>query len=720
MNMNNVSEKIYCSVDLELSGFDPGKAEILEVGLCFFTPKKGKLVVLEEWSSTFKPKAPVSATILGLTGLSQKLLDESPLFSEHRDELTEKLKDAVIIGHNVVLDIRFLEAFGVKLSGEKIDTMDLVQVFLPTHHSYNLENLMHSFKISHKDAHRALADARANVFVLEKLLGVYGGFSSKLQKDIYSYANKANFDWAESLKWGIKKELAPKVKHKKLEKALKVAKEDKESSIISFPYKKDALKEVVNLATLSKTPRVLALPDKRHVMHLIHAGIGEGVFQASDAFDEKRFKTFVKKKDKSAEELRFMMKIMVWKETNNQTRTVRDLNVNFAGGQFIQSITSKKVSITNGKLLVLDHATLLDSYKNKILDNRYLILWDIEHFERSILKTVGSKVSWGQIIYSFKSIYNPETGYGDEKYSKEVIEGLASTDLFFGVVMLNLKNKISDETSIGMGEIEDYNFKKIVLASKNFVSKIQKLQKVLRSKDIERVVKNLEKFFKDESGVVKWFDIGENYCAMVSRPLSIEQQATKVLSKFKLVKIVDTEMPIEVMEMYKKRLGITDFKSIYKNSDEYSTLSIVDGSETLEKVLEKCPLPAAVLFSNGGKVKRFYEQSYVELKKRANLLAQNVTGGTTKLIRNFSIRKESILMATSQFVLDNSWARIEVATLFLEEKSSLRKSHPYFKELVKYFSNLKINYEEVLLKDRNRLVIRTFYSKSLKSVKGFK
>ena len=97
--------------------------------------------------------------------------------------------NAIIVGHNIVFDIRFLEKNGIKFSGQTIDTLDLVQIFLPTHHSYNLENLMHTFGISHKEAHRALADSKAAISLLEKLLAVFSSFPEELKKE-----NRKNSD----------------------------------------------------------------------------------------------------------------------------------------------------------------------------------------------------------------------------------------------------------------------------------------------------------------------------------------------------------------------------------------------------------------------------------------------------------------------------------------------------------------------------------------------
>jgi ATP-dependent DNA helicase DinG len=171
--------RVYCSLDIETSGFDPLKNEVLEIGFVFFEAAKAGFKITDEYTRVFKPNGKVEANILGLTGISQDELDSAEPFSEHKSDLQKKLRDAVIVGHNIAFDIKFLESTGLKFSGNVIDTLDLVQWILPTHHSYNLENLMHTFGISHKEAHRALADSKATLKLLEKLLQVYSGFPNQ-------------------------------------------------------------------------------------------------------------------------------------------------------------------------------------------------------------------------------------------------------------------------------------------------------------------------------------------------------------------------------------------------------------------------------------------------------------------------------------------------------------------------------------------------------------
>lgn len=85
-----MAKTLYCSLDLELTGFDPTRDSILEVGYVIFEPTSTGLEITEQWTQTFRPTSLVHPKILGLTGLTQTELDASPSFSDFRELLQEK------------------------------------------------------------------------------------------------------------------------------------------------------------------------------------------------------------------------------------------------------------------------------------------------------------------------------------------------------------------------------------------------------------------------------------------------------------------------------------------------------------------------------------------------------------------------------------------------------------------------------------------------------
>src|SRR3989344_8397077 len=190
---------LYCSLDIETSGFDPAKDEILELGFVVFEVGAKGVKLGKEYSQVFKPKGEVTETILALTGITREELEKGKDFAECKKDIQEQLKDAVIVGHNINFDARFLESLGIKFQGTFVDTLDLAQFILPTHPSYNLENLMHYFGVPHTEAHSALADAKATLKVLEGLLNVYAGFDSALKQQISKLLAPSAFVWKDFL-----------------------------------------------------------------------------------------------------------------------------------------------------------------------------------------------------------------------------------------------------------------------------------------------------------------------------------------------------------------------------------------------------------------------------------------------------------------------------------------------------------------------------------------
>lgn len=346
----------YCSLDIETSGFDPLKNEVLEVGFAFFTFDEKGIQITKEFTQVFNPSHPVPANILGLTGISQKELDEAPKFSEFKSFLQKELGDAIIVGHNISFDTKFLESVGIKFSGKSIDTLDLVQFILPTHHSYNLENLMHTFGISHKEAHRALADSKATIKLLEKLLQVFNSFPSGLKKQIVNLVKGREIIWEDLLEIKLPAlpiSSQPETKKQEKEKFDGNQKISLDSNIIyNFQLGQQYIKEIAIAAKKSKTKILMVVPKSQQATELFLKGWAQDIGLLSEnIFSEKKFEAFLNKKNILPEEVRFGLKILVWKETNWQHKTVQDLNLSFFGGQFKILLREKKLRKTKTQRL---------------------------------------------------------------------------------------------------------------------------------------------------------------------------------------------------------------------------------------------------------------------------------------------------------------------------------------------------------------------------------
>jgi DNA polymerase III epsilon subunit-like protein len=753
-----MTDRLYCSLDIETSGFDPLTNEILEVGFVFFKFTGKSIKITEEWTKVFKPNKPVSPHILGLTGISQQELDSAESFNVCREFIQEKLGKAVIVGHNINFDTQFLEAFGLRFSGEMIDTLDLVQWILPTHHSYNLENLMHTFGISHKEAHRALADSKATLKLLEKLLQVYSAFPLELKKTIKKLCKKFPLIWNDLLEHNFepvkfvgeannsKRKTAPfKFKSKfKLEPL----------TIYNFPLNLDIFEALALNSKKLKQKLLLVVPDSYRTLDLFRRQlIEEPIFSAEEQFDETKFFGFLKKSNLSLDETKFILKILVWKYTNWQTATVIDLNLSFFGGQFKNLITGGTIKKNQlAQIAACDMRTFISYSELEIYGSWQVIICGLNEFERSVTSGIGTKVSWGYINYLLKSFYNPENSSGNEEYKQPVEQALADTDLFFGLVGAMLHNdppsfqyfKITAET-----EYED-KYQKIQKSAENYIEKMQLINQKINSDKISVFVENLSAFFLKQTNRVKWIELAENRCAFMNLPLDITGLVKGVLDTFSKVSFADTLDDKILPKLFINRLGLKNFT--FQNNGEsgsensggqgdlfiglkraataitgmtnYHFLPKTTDLKELSAMLTKASvLPAAVLFGSPLQVRDFYEQNYLTLKKVASLLAQSSSGGSNKIFRNFSINSNGLLLATDRFVLKHLNAgsgygtqKLPLKTLILCHLPFDQYSHPYQEAVSQSMPNAFEDYSLPRALYNFHSIIKFFYNQGLKDI----
>src|ERR1051326_2408546 len=524
--MDKKEQKIYCSLDIETSGFDPEVAEVLEVGFAFFVIEaregnakestseaninaKGtsRIKIVEEYTQVFKPTREVPQNILALTGITLKELEQAPSFSKHRDYIQSKLKNSTIVGHNVAFDIKFLQSLGLEFKGEVIDTLDIIQFILPTHHSYNLENLMHTFKVEHKDAHRALADSKAAISLLEKMLGVYQNFPERLKNDIQSLLKKQYFPWAELLEAKIHPQALEQAKE------VGVVKEShypdfklKDKVIYNFPLGKSCVEDLSALLNAQQSKVLLVLPRLSQAVSLWKAGLAQALFPPELQFNEKKFERALEKKNLTLDQVKFLLKVLVWRATNWQRDSILDLNLSFFGGQFKELNAGGKLQeFARPKIVATDFSTFALLSNLGLYKNRFLVVMGLNEFEQAASNGLGNKVSWGFINFHLKSFYNPETGLGDQKFLQPVTELLKATDLFFGLAhaLLQQDGQNFQYYKVTSDALYSEEFVRLQQAAVNYAAKIEQLNKEIESREFEDSRQNLLAFFEQQDNRVR-------------------------------------------------------------------------------------------------------------------------------------------------------------------------------------------------------------------------
>ncbi len=186
--------KPFVILDLETSGIDPKKNDIIEVAIIRY--ENGKEV--GRYSDLIKIDYKLPEIITIITGITDFNLEEKGKNKEEVFKKTEELiKGAYIVGHNIQFDVGFLKEKGLDLDILGcIDTIPLAQILLPQLASYSLESLSDELDISHKNSHRAMADVEATLALFNHLFMLGGGIPKATLLEIQEHLPQSNWDSA--------------------------------------------------------------------------------------------------------------------------------------------------------------------------------------------------------------------------------------------------------------------------------------------------------------------------------------------------------------------------------------------------------------------------------------------------------------------------------------------------------------------------------------------
>ena len=165
-------------IDVEMTGLNPVKHEIIEIGAVITTPG---LEVVEEFDIKIKPEnlANADPVSLKVSNHNEKDWAKAVSLEEGIKFFLEKVKDCIMVGHNVAFDSLFLETAFAKLGVvnimhyHKLDTVSIAWAKLhrsPDLEHFSLRELCLRFGIENPKAHTALSDARATFELYKKLM----------------------------------------------------------------------------------------------------------------------------------------------------------------------------------------------------------------------------------------------------------------------------------------------------------------------------------------------------------------------------------------------------------------------------------------------------------------------------------------------------------------------------------------------------------------------
>ncbi|HEY3162888.1 MAG TPA: polyribonucleotide nucleotidyltransferase, partial [Candidatus Limnocylindrales bacterium] len=190
------AKREFAVVDVETTGTDPKMADLLEIAVV--KVKGGK--ISDRWSTFVKPSQP----ILGhqMHGITDKDVAKAPSAAEAAKQALDEIGDALVVGHNVIFDLGFLEEAGAGRIDQSrlVDTLTLAREGYPDLQNYKLDTLAGVFGVDLTQNHRALPDAEATANLLisfaDELPGRIGTAKSEIADAVR--ANRSSKDEAKT------------------------------------------------------------------------------------------------------------------------------------------------------------------------------------------------------------------------------------------------------------------------------------------------------------------------------------------------------------------------------------------------------------------------------------------------------------------------------------------------------------------------------------------
>jgi DNA polymerase-3 subunit epsilon/ATP-dependent DNA helicase DinG len=187
--------RVYVSLDIETTGLDSERDEVLEIGAVRF---KGDHI-FDSFSTLINPGRPIPYKIQQLTGITPEDVADAPPITEILPRLSRFVGDSPIIGHNIGFDLGFMRRHQVLHKNLGVDTFELASILLPHASRFSLTALLEHLDIPllpEDQAHRALDDARATQRLFEALLDQARRLDGRIVKEVARVSAKTKWSLA--------------------------------------------------------------------------------------------------------------------------------------------------------------------------------------------------------------------------------------------------------------------------------------------------------------------------------------------------------------------------------------------------------------------------------------------------------------------------------------------------------------------------------------------
>ncbi len=163
----------YTVVDIETTGLNPGRDEILEIGAIRVRNNQ----IVDKYHTLSKPKYPIPPFITDINGITDEMVENADSIEAVLPGFIDFLDNDIILGFRTSFDVNFLydecKKINYELTNDFIDIRRISKRVLPnfqeeTGRRYRLTNFISYFKFGIQE-HRALSDCNYTKMLYDKL-----------------------------------------------------------------------------------------------------------------------------------------------------------------------------------------------------------------------------------------------------------------------------------------------------------------------------------------------------------------------------------------------------------------------------------------------------------------------------------------------------------------------------------------------------------------------
>ncbi len=169
------SERRYAIVDIETTGGMARRDKITEIAIVLHDGAQ----VIDQYQTLINPERSIPPFITNLTGITNDMVADAPLFCEVAKEIVLKTEGAIFVAHNARFDYGFLKEefarLGFAYTRKQLCTVRLSKKMLPELKSHSLDSLIRHFALPVDNRHRALDDALATAEVFQRITNMGKG-----------------------------------------------------------------------------------------------------------------------------------------------------------------------------------------------------------------------------------------------------------------------------------------------------------------------------------------------------------------------------------------------------------------------------------------------------------------------------------------------------------------------------------------------------------------